>query len=161
LHRHISDCRPMINKRIIANECGLQDLITHPNVLARFIKYSLKAPQSNSMLNQFTVFKRSGGLNDFYHKEDVINQNLLFLNELTKLKFIAKKRNYIEHTIDALLSCYSKDQAHEVQKLLDSSHIKSIVIKFIDKNYYVCVYAINVGHYANSISAIKPKSRMY
>ncbi|MDR3501427.1 MAG: hypothetical protein P4L79_02490 [Legionella sp.] len=85
-----------------------------------------------------------------YQPNEVSNQNLLLIQELTGIPFKGRLRYYPEYTVDALVQCATEKEALKIKENLDEVFLNSLVIKY-ENEFAVCIPAINVGHYAQEI----------
>ena len=130
---------------------------TNLTPLIQFIKTGELSNYKKIPPMTYSFFSLSGRFEDIYAQDELCSTNLTILNMLSNEKppqknFFARKRNYPKCTLDALLSCNSKQEAEQVRHSLDEKNIDAKIIQFSNnRQYYVIVPAINVTNYAQPI----------
>lgn len=139
----------IVDRQHIAKTLGVE-CVEILNFLGKYIN-SLDEKKKSTFDSQVAFFSSK---KLFCHSLRMIEktQNLITLNQITGRQFLAVLRDFPEYTVDAIYYCDSEDKCDVLKSELKSKGIFSVAAKISDNIYCICVPAINVGHYAETIN---------
>jgi hypothetical protein len=143
--------QPYIDFENITKQFRVENKASLINIIARFINLELDKPLKVSPSSPCAFFNTNKSIQDLYCSETFTTSNLEALNRVTGKLFQAKLRYHPQYTVDAMLLCDTENEAQMITKDVNDLRIRAEIIK-VENNYcYVCVPAINVKCYADTI----------
>lgn len=136
-----------LDRSVIPTHFKINLLLNEVNWLIKFIKVMSEKKTMSS-----TFFAPSTHVTaKTYQPNEVVNQNIFLIQDVTGIPFKGKVRYYPEYTVDALVQCTTEEDALKIKENLDGFLFNSLILKN-ENEFIVCIPAINVGHYAQDIS---------